>query len=82
MTVYNSSPETWTGGGGQFVSSEIILAVEIRSFIELLRLQVMHEHKLWVAYLFHRLELKNGYFAQGKHLLMCFLQQALYRAAV
>lgn len=42
----------------------------------------MHEHKLWVAYTFQRFELKNVYFAQGKHLLMCFLKQALYRTAI
>ena len=42
----------------------------------------MHEYKLWVAYTFQRLELKNVYFAQGEHLLMCFLKQALYGTAI
>jgi len=32
--------------------------------------------------MFQRFELKNLYFAQGKHLLMCFLKQALYRTAI
>lgn len=79
---FSSSPQNWIGGGGQFASSKIILVVQIRSFIELLKLQVMHEHKLWVAYMFQRFELKNVSFAQGKHLLMCFLKQALYRTAI
>lgn len=42
----------------------------------------MGEHKLWVAYVFQRFELKNVYFAQGKHLLMYFLKEALYRIAI
>lgn len=56
--------------------------VQIRSFIELLKLQIMHEHKRWVVYIFQRCELKNVYFAQGKHLLMYFLKQALYKTAI
>lgn len=59
-----------------------MLAVQFRIFIEFLKLQVMREHKLWVQCMFQRSELKNVYFAQGKHLLMCFLKQALYGTAI
>lgn len=32
-----------------FVSSKTILTMQVRSLIELLRLEGRHEHKLWVA---------------------------------
>lgn len=76
---FSSSPQSWIGGDGQFASSKTILTVQVRNLIGLLKLQERHEHKLCVAYMFQRFELKNVYFAQGKHLLMCFLEQALYR---
>lgn len=79
---FNSSPESWIGGGRQFASSKTILVVQVESSTELLKFQVMWDWRRWVAICSKDLSWKLTIFAQGKHLFMFFCKLALYRTAI